>query len=374
MLRTIRLVIFATFLVFYIFVPVSSVTAIAKEKTGLAKTIEDVKRTIVFIGEIEGNVPCLASFLKIKDIDEGEATAIFNELTEKGYLNEKGRILNKFKFYKEGFELSLNEKYQKYEKEILAILLQNVRPSFYGTGVLIKVQDIYHLITAKHVVTKMQRELNDENMLIFFNSKDGSITFRSIEDVKNKFGVNWIFHENEKVDIAIIPFGLDPQKDDVLVVPDNLFQPTDRLFEIYDIFFLSYQPGIEAKKVSPIIRNGTISLINDDKTFYIDAFAFPGNSGSPVFLKPSLIRFDQEGISIGGDNLGGKFVGIIGSYLSYEEIAISIQTGRPRVVFEENTGLAKVWSVEFIKEITDSDIFKKQLSKIKIKNSGKIKP
>lgn len=374
MLRTIRLVIFATFLVFYIFVPASGVTAIAKEKTGLAKTIEDVKRTIIFIGEIEGNVPCLSSFLKIKDIDEGEATAIFNELKEKGYLNEKGRILNKFKFYKEGFALSLNEKYQKYEKEILAILLQNVRPSFYGTGVLIQVQDIYHLITAKHVVTKMQRELNDENMLIFFNSKEGSITFRSIEDVKNKFGVNWIFHENDKVDIAIIPFGLDPQKDDVLVVPDNLFQTTDRIFETYDIFFLSYQPGIEQKKVSPIIRNGTISLINDDKTFFIDAFAFPGNSGSPVFLKPSPIRFDEDSISIGGDNLGGKFVGIIGAYLPYEEMAISTQTGRPRIVFEENTGLAKVWSVEFIKEITDSDMFKKQVSKIKNKTSGKTKP
>jgi hypothetical protein len=159
---------------------------------------------------------------------------------------------------------------------------------------------------------------------------------------------------------------LNFQKDDVLVVPDNLFQTTDRLFELYDIFFLSYQPGIETKKVmSPVIRNGTISLVNADKTFFVDAFAFPGNSGSPVFLKPSPIRFDEGGISIGGDNLGGKFVGIIGSYLPYEEIAISIQTGRPRVVFEENTGLAMVWSVEFIKEIVDSDIFTKQLIRTK---------
>jgi len=105
-------------------------------------------------------------------------------------------------------------------------------------------------------------------------------------------------------------------------------------------------------------------LLNDDKTFYIDAFAFPGNSGSPVFLKPSPIRFDEGGISIGRDQLGGKFVGIIGEYLPYQEIAISTQTGRPRVVFEENTGLSKVWSVTFIKQIVKADTFKQQLDNV----------
>jgi hypothetical protein len=64
------------------------------------------------------------------------------------------------------------------------------------------------------------------------------------------------------------------------------------------------------------------------------------------------------------DQLGGKFVGIIGEYLPYQEVAISIQTGRPRVVFEENTGLSKVWSVTFIKEIIESSTFKQQLYKL----------
>jgi predicted oxidoreductase (fatty acid repression mutant protein) len=62
--------------------------------------------------------------------------------------------------------------------------------------------------------------------------------------------------------------------------------------------------------------------------------------------------------------LGGKFIGIIGEYVPYREVAISAQTGRARVIFEENTGLSKVWSVDFIKEIIDSDKFKEQLKKI----------
>jgi hypothetical protein len=240
------------------------------------------------------------------------------------------------------------------------------KPQFYATGFLVSVQNIYHLLTAKHVVVDMKTsELKDDEILAFFNSQDGGIASLSIKDIKRSFGVNWIFHQNAEVDIAIIPFGLDPQKDDVKVIPDNLFLLPDSLFELYDVFFLSYQPGVKfQKRVAPIIRGGTISIINEDKTFHVDASAFPGNSGSPVFLKPSPIRFDDKGISIGGDQLGGKFVGIIGEYIPYQELAISTQTGRPRVIFEENTGLSKVWSVTFIGEILKSSAFGEQLNKL----------
>lgn len=209
-------------------------------------------------------------------------------------------------------------------------------------------------------------ELHDDRLCAFFNLKgDGGIGTRRIKEIKTRFGVDWIFHNKAEVDIAIIPLGLDPEKDDVKVMPDNLFLASDSLFELYDVFFLSYQPGVKfGAKISPIIRSGTISLINEDNTFYIDASAFPGNSGSPVFLKPSPIRFDGHGISIGGDKLGGKFVGIIGEYIPYQEVAISSQTGRPRVVFEENTGLSKVWSVSFITTILESDAFKSQLERL----------
>ena len=237
---------------------------------------------------------------------------------------------------------------------------------FYATGFLVNVENAYHLLTAKHVIADMKtNKLKDDEMHVFFNSKGGGIASRSIKDIKKGFEVNWIFHQNAEVDIAIIPFGLDPAKDDVKVIPDNLFLLPDSLFELYDVFFLSYQPGVEFKeRVAPIIRGGIISIINEDKTFHIDASAFPGNSGSPVFLKPSPIRFGVKGISIGGDQLGGKFIGIIGQYIPYQEVAISTQTGRPRVVFEENTGLSKVWSVTFIRELLESSAFREQLNKV----------
>ncbi len=193
-------------------------------------------------------------------------------------------------------------------------------PRFHATGSLIEVQNITYLITAKHVVVDRETgDFKDDKMLVFFNSKDGIISSRSIENIKQCYNVGWIFHTNPEVDVAIIPFPVDAHKDDVLTIPGNLFLLSNNIFELYDIFFLSYQPGIEPKiKISPVFRSGIISMINDDKSFYVDASAFPGNSGSPVFIKPSPITLNVKGISI-----GTTFIGIIGQYVPYREHAIS---------------------------------------------------
>jgi hypothetical protein len=231
-----------------------------------------------------------------------------------------------------------------------------------ATGFLVTINNIFPLVTAKHVVFDIKKEsFIDNSMLMFFNTLDGKIQLRSIDQIKSSFECNWIFHQNREVDIAIMPFGYDQQNDDVRFVPDNVFLSAEQLYEVYDIFFLSYQPGIRIQqKILPIFRSGIISLMNEDYTFYIDAAAFPGNSGSPVFLKPSLLYSETEVSTIGG----GRFVGVIGEYITYEEVAFSLQTQRPRVVFEENTGLSKVWSISFIREITESKDFRDQIDRI----------
>jgi hypothetical protein len=241
-----------------------------------------------------------------------------------------------------------------------------------ATGFLLSIHGIPHLTTAKHVVVRPETgESLDSDMLAYFNLKQGGIGSRPIEEIKRDFGVRWIFHEDANVDIAMIPFGLNRDEDDVKTFPDNMFVALETLSELYDIFFLSYQPGIEPQdRISPVLRTGTISLVNADYTFYIDAAAFPGNSGSPVFVKPSAVRFDEGGIRIGTDQLGGKFVGLVGEYLPYREVAISAQTGRPRVVFEENTGLSRVWSTTRIMEILKSESMEQQVQELRARKAG----
>ena len=240
---------------------------------------------------------------------------------------------------------------------------------YFATGFLIQVQNIFHLVTAKHVVVnKLTGKMQDEDLVVSFNNIGGGITSRSIKELKEQYGVDWMFHPDPNVDVAMIPFRLVPAQDDVRVIPDNLFLPLDQVFELNDVFFLSFQPGIESgREIEPIIRSGVVSMIGDDGSFYLDAAAFPGNSGSPVFLRPSPMRYNQEGQGVsfyGKDPLGGKFIGIIGDYVAYRDVAVSAHTGAPRIVFEENTGLSKVWSVTFIQEIINSPVFQKQLKKI----------
>ena len=102
-----------------------------------------------------------------------------------------------------------------------------------------------------------------------------------------------------------------------------------------------------------IARSGGIARVRDalyssSKDFLIDTFIFPGNSGGPVILRP-------EAFSIVGTKTitESYLIGIVKGYVPYQDIAYSLQTQRPRVVFEENSGLASVHPIDFILDILD---------------------
>ena len=241
-----------------------------------------------------------------------------------------------------------------------------------GTGFLVETDGVFHLLTAKHVVTKkslsggLTNEFNDDNLYAFYYSKSGKIENKKIKDIKLKYKLNWITHDSTNVDIAMIPFDIDTAKDDLKVIPSSQFVDTKNLYETYEVYFVCYHPQLmNLNNLKPIFRTGNISRINDDKTILLDAFAFPGNSGSPVFLKSSPTRYDKPGFNIGGDDLADKFIGIIGSYIPYDDIAVSVQTGQPRIIFQENTGIAVIWSVDYLNQIINSDKNLKQISYIK---------
>ena len=237
--------------------------------------------------------------------------------------------------------------------------------NFIGTGTLLYIQDIFHLVTAKHIVENIKP---GTDIKFFLNTKAGGIKYISINEIRKKLNIDWVFHENKLVDIAMIPVLLNPAEDDFTFILESDFESTQNIFELSDLFYLSFQPGIfSPKRINPIIRDGMVSIINEDKTFYIDGFAFPGNSGSPCFLKFSPLFYDKNGpvFFTPDTNNGFKFLGIIGESLTSIDVAVSAQTGRQRVTFEDNTGLSKVWSTDFIREIINSSSFKKQIEKCK---------
>ena len=90
----------------------------------------------------------------------------------------------------------------------------------------------------------------------------------------------------------------------------------------------------------PIARRGMIGRA-DSGNLLADLFVFPGNSGGPVLYVPP---FGAGGASAPGAEVvqHEMLVGMVTSFISYSDVAFSNQTKRPRVVFEENSGLANL--------------------------------
>ena len=262
-----------------------------------------------------------------------------------------------------------------YLKKIIVFLGhfgEGKQPIPFATAFLVSVNTVFYLITAKHVVLdEKSKEIKDNELYAFYNVfTPGRPYWRDLGSFRRVHKFEWIFHSNPEVDIAMLPFPIEPEID-ALAIPDKLIGGESDLFELNDIFFLSYQPGVTLDSISPVFRSGTISRLNRNNSFFIDAAAFPGNSGSPVFTKPLVVRNGKklEETKI----VGGKFIGVISSTIPYQEVAISEQTGRARVIFEENTGLSLVWRADFIMEIQKSEAFKRQLTMIEEEEKNKLK-
>lgn len=128
----------------------------------------------------------------------------------------------------------------------------------------------------------------------------------------------------------------------------------DGVSEGDSIFVLGFPLGIVSAQSKHVIsRSGSIArirdvLANQESCFLIDANIFPGNSGGPVVTRPEIS-------SIQGTQAINKaaLVGIVKSYVPFKDIAISQQTGNPRVIFEENSGLAIVETTDNIKSTVE---------------------
>jgi V8-like Glu-specific endopeptidase len=210
-----------------------------------------------------------------------------------------------------------------------------------------------YLVTAKHVVVGHNKTFHND-LSVRLNGKDPSKVqqFR-LENSK------WFFHPNENIDIAIVPIDLNYLRSEGFfpnVFTKGSVANLDKLKELGvaagdGIFVLGFPMDLAGKQRNyVIVRNGIIARLDEtldhasDK-FMIDSFVFPGNSGGPVVLKP-------DAISINGTKAQSTayLIGVVIDYQTYNDVAISPQTGRSRASFEENSGLAEVLPTDYIDE------------------------
>lgn len=120
------------------------------------------------------------------------------------------------------------------------------------------------------------------------------------------------------------------------------------------VYMLGYPMGlVNVNSELPICRMGCIARISEEQIAeshdaLLDIQNFPGNSGSPIVSKP-------EFIGIQGTNILDScvLIGLIHAYLPYRESLINSQTKEIVEVRSENSGLALMHPVEYIRDVID---------------------
>lgn len=210
-----------------------------------------------------------------------------------------------------------------------------------------------YIVTNKHVLKNL------DQILVRFNPQTAQSAKDYPATLKDKGGNTvWTGHPDPEIDVAVLTVNIGHirgegmkchffESDKHTLTVDELIK--DEITEGDFTFVLGFPMGIVAKDRQHVfVRGGVIARIRDlyekrAKDFVVDAFVFPGNSGGPVILKPEIA-------SIQGTKPSNKsqLIGIVKSYIPYIDVAISQQTNRPRITFEENSGLTKVEPIDHI--------------------------
>ncbi|WP_418983428.1 S1 family peptidase [Alistipes sp.] len=216
------------------------------------------------------------------------------------------------------------------------------------------------LITNKHV-------LGNQSTIVLRMKEHGSTNLREIDAPLNSSEGHPLYKTHptaQNIDIAILPL------DGSFITSNNLEFPA---FDIDDhamasgelinngvdegslVYMLGFPMGLVNKDSKvPICRLGCVARlcseqIKETYNVLLDIQNFPGNSGSPIVSRPELM-------SIGGTPSLNRSVlmGIVHSYIPYRETLINSQTNEVVEVRSENSGIANMHPVEYIRDIIDT--------------------
>jgi hypothetical protein len=177
--------------------------------------------------------------------------------------------------------------------------------------------------------------------------------------------LHWVFPADDSVDLAVLPILPATAIYDYIPISVSLFATRQvveqqNVAEGERILFTGYFyqfPG--EKKFQPIVREGTLAMIPDEKldttlgkagNLYLgDLHVFGGNSGSPLF------------VNLGGARNGGLFIGdqykllgvVSGFYHEDSDLRLRVATTLT-VKQEQNSGIAMIVPVDELKTMLDA--------------------
>ena len=235
-----------------------------------------------------------------------------------------------------------------------------------GTGFIVGRKEVdnptlstHYIITNKHVIE------HKRHIYVRFNSLGDTLVKDYRIDLYGSAGeALYSAHPNDKTDVIAVQ--IRPQ---TLINDKSIWGSFDLGDHALTLEQMSrtgvtegnlvYALGFPMGKVdiikAPICRLGCISRVMDafikqreNPTFLVDAQVFPGNSGGPIVSRP-----EQSSIEGTPSNSSANLIGILSEYIPYQETLYSRQTGRARMIQEENSGLTVVHPVDRIKEVVE---------------------
>lgn len=254
---------------------------------------------------------------------------------------------------------------QWFEKRTLqsTVLLEKIEKNgsytTIGAGVLLfdyqKLRN-YYVVTCKHLIeprSKVVVRLNTDTLFMnVVDFKDSIHSFGNIQIARNYVRITVDFEKQTRQfhpSLDIVAFELTVPNvlinnnskpiefriSDLAAIPKSGIKYRNEMRLGDEVYFTGFPLGLGVTKfVEPIVRSGSVAWMPDEMSqFYLDAFSFGGNSGSPVFEKRIL-----------GSNLGElgwsstKLLGMVTGHLqdssnSTKNTQINVNAGLAECVY-----------------------------------------
>jgi len=229
-----------------------------------------------------------------------------------------------------------------------------------GTGFFVGVKNptkpdafFVYLVTAKHVLQKPDDKSLFPLVLIRLNTKEGDAKEVPLPLVADGLNKNVFVHEDNTVDLAVIPALPDQNKYEFKFLSDDFITTKEdfkklKITEGSDIFFTGlFTPHIGEHRNYPIARFGKVALVTDEKIdwqgvkmelYLIESTSYGGNSGSPVFFYLGAER-EPGSIMVGSPAL--KLAGVVKGYFG-EDRPIKIIEAAKIPVVGANIGISAI--------------------------------
>lgn len=229
--------------------------------------------------------------------------------------------------------------------------IENGKPKLspIGTGFLVETERGHVLlVTAKHVIAEKAGAVK-ANLRYRLNESSGGTVLLENEEIERHNAGSWYLSPAYDVACRFMAWIGKPK---FKTIPLKMFLSHKDTKVGARLLVLGFPLGLRSTAyANPIARQGMVAR-SDSEGIIADSFVFPGNSGGPVLYSPPF-KFGK-GLSSNLIN-EERIIGLISEFISYKDTAYSAQTMRPRVVFEENSGLANIVPADAVLELIRRD-------------------